>query len=51
MQTLGFSSKIYVKVWKYRPEDYPSLAPYSSRDMPRKHNKTDETVTDFTKLL
>ena len=28
-----------------------SLAPYSSRDMPGKHNKTDESVTDFTKVL
>lgn len=29
---------------------YPS-GPYSSRDMPGKHNKTDESVTDFTKVL
>ena len=69
MQTLGFSSKIYVKV-PLRTLDLKfselavlcfcrqlsghvssSLGPYSSRDMPRKHNKTDESVTDFTKLL
>ncbi len=42
MQTLGFSSKIYVKVWKYRPEGggngcHP-FGPYISCDMPRKHN-------------
>lgn len=69
MQTLGFSSKIYVKVplrtldlefselavlcFCRQPSGHvsSSLGPYSSRDMPGKHNITDESVTDFTKLL
>lgn len=34
MQTLGFSSKIYVKVWKYRPEGVATDATPSAHTSP-----------------